>query len=144
MRIDPKIAELRTALERLDDRRAAVRLHRHHARTICLLQPAQCLQFGKRLPHPHETRASAGGINDHIRQCPIEGFRQFIPHDLLAFYTIRLLERGEVEPALCARLSPAMPAASLISPSIRITSAPAMRLSSTFARGVSLGMKMTA
>ena len=60
---------------------------------------ADGLQLGEGLPHADQPGAAAGRIEDHVGQVPAELLGQFQPHRLLAFDPIRLLERGDVEPA---------------------------------------------
>src|SRR5581483_3471691 len=78
--------------------RAAGGLHGDHARARGA-DPAQLLHFVKRLPHPDQSHAAAGGVDNCVGQGPAELFGDLISHRLLAFHAKRLLERGNIEPA---------------------------------------------
>ena len=79
-------------------RRAARRLHRHHARAL-LADEADRLELRERLPHADEPGAAAGRIEDDVGHLPAELLGEFEPHRLLALDPIRLLQRRGVEPA---------------------------------------------
>ena len=97
--IGERLREALALLERPDDRGTPLGLAAHQPRQFVGLQPAEFLQFLKRLPHADQARAAAGRIEDHIGQLPAELLGQFQAHRLLAFEAVRLLQRGEVEPA---------------------------------------------
>src|SRR5207253_2813674 len=93
------LREALAALEGPHDLRAAVALATDEPRHLLRPQPAELAQLLKRFPHADEAVAAARWIENHVRQLPAELFGQFESHRLLAFEAIRLLERGEVEPA---------------------------------------------
>ena len=63
------------------------------------VEPAERLQLVERLPHADQAGAAAGRVEDHVGQPPAELLGQLQPHRLLALDPVRLLQRGEVEPA---------------------------------------------
>src|SRR4051812_34758007 len=71
MRVLPARRMLLAPLPRPDDRRAAVGLHRDHARPLRSDQP-QRLELGKALPHPDQAGAAAGRIEDDVGHLPAE------------------------------------------------------------------------
>ena len=85
-------------VEGLDDGAAAGGLHRHHARTPGA-DPADGLQFGKRLPHADEPGAAAGRIEDHVGHVPAQLLGQLQAHGLLSLDAVGLLEGRQVVPA---------------------------------------------
>ena len=85
-------------LEGPDDRGAAGRLHRHHARAGGA-DPAQRLELGQRLPYADQAGAAAGGIEDRVGHAPPQLLRQLDAHRLLALDAVGLLEGRAVEPA---------------------------------------------
>src|SRR5262249_62356156 len=87
-----------TVIEGADDWRATGGLHAEHSRALRPDSP-YLFHFVKGLPHADEARASAGRIEDHVRQFPIELLDQLVSHRLLAFDAIRLLQSRNVEPA---------------------------------------------
>src|SRR5712691_5048465 len=99
----PEFSAFAALLKRLDDRRAARRLHRDHPRTL-EPDPAHGLHLVESLPHPDQAHAAPGGIDDHVRQPRAPGASELLPqlvgHRLLALDAVRLLERGDVEPTL--------------------------------------------
>ena len=80
------------------DRRATGRLHRHHSRPL-RPDPSHLFHLFKRFPHPDQSRAAAGWIDDHVGQLPLELFGKFVTHRLLAFDSVRLFQSRNVEPA---------------------------------------------
>ena len=81
-----------------NDRRAATRLNRYHARPRAA-DPAQFFHLVKSFPHADESRAAAGGVDDDIRQMPIELFGDLVAHGLFAFEPIGLFQSRDIEPA---------------------------------------------
>jgi hypothetical protein len=73
------------------DRRAAGRLHSHHARPLWP-NPAHLLHLVKRFPHTNQTSAASSWIKDHIRKLPVELLGQFITQRLFSFNAIRLFQ----------------------------------------------------
>ena len=56
-----------TIMERLHNRRTSLRLHDHHSGTL-RTDPAELFHFVKSLPHSDQACATAGGVQDHVRQ----------------------------------------------------------------------------
>src|ERR1019366_2387289 len=84
-------------------RLAAIRLHGDHLGAPAA-DPAELLHFVESLPHTDHAHATTGGIEDRVRQLPAHLLGHFVPHRLLAFDAVRLLERADVEPALFGAL----------------------------------------
>src|SRR5207245_7296534 len=97
-RVGPWLGELRPLLESAHDRRAAVRLHRIHARPR-RADEADRLQLVERFPHSNEPGSTAGWIDDGVRQAPAEVFSQLEAERLLAFDAVRLAKRCHVKRA---------------------------------------------
>ncbi len=98
----PALGELVAPFERADDRCAAGRLDRVHARA---LRPDQAcgLELVEALPHANQAGAAAGRIEDRVRQGPAELLGKLEPHHFLALEAVRLLEGRAVEPAALGR-----------------------------------------
>jgi hypothetical protein len=96
--VDPRLGAFLATLEGANDRRTPGGLYRVHAGTPGA-DPAQALEFLERLPHADQSRAATRRIEDCIRQFPVKLFGELESHRLLAFDAIRLLQRGEIEPA---------------------------------------------
>ena len=84
------------AIERAHDGRAPARLHRHHARTT-RVDPTHRLHFFEGLPHADQAGAAAGRIHDDVGERPSELLGQLVAERLLAFESIRLLQRRQIE-----------------------------------------------
>src|SRR5262249_40684682 len=97
-RVVPSCGVLDALLERAHHRRAAGRLHRHHAGPFAP-DKTDRLQLSDGLPHADPYSTAAGRIQDHVRHLPAELLGKLEPHRLLALDAIGLLERRGVEPA---------------------------------------------
>src|SRR5207237_10405849 len=97
-RLGPWIRLLAALLERLHDRRAAVRLRRHESWTLPV-DPADRGELVERLPHSDETDPAAGRIDDHVGKAPPQLFRELEAHRRLALDAERLAEVPRVVPA---------------------------------------------
>ena len=95
----PKLAAGGALFEGADDWLAAGDLDRDHLGTL-RADPSHLLHFGKGLPHADETDAAASGIEDDIGEAPAELFGELIAHGFLAFDSVGLFERADIEPAL--------------------------------------------
>src|SRR6185437_1022579 len=99
VRAGEHLRETLALLERSHNRSATVALTTDETRQAFAAQPTQLAQLGERLPHTNEAGTASGRIENHIGQPIFRLLRQLQAHRLLAFETIRLLERGHVEPA---------------------------------------------
>ena len=98
MRIRPRLGACLVIGKRFDDRRAAAGLNGNHAWPRAA-NPTHFFELAKCFPHADESRATAGGIDNHIRQAPIELLCDFVAHGFLAFDSIGLFQRRDIEPA---------------------------------------------
>ena len=98
-RVLPRRRLLGALLERADDRRTALGLHRHHPRPRWRLHPADRLHLLERLPHADHAGAAAGRIDDPVGLLPVHLLGELVGHRLLAFDAVRLLQRRHVVPA---------------------------------------------
>src|SRR5207249_7231205 len=96
----PGLSTAGTALKGTHDRGTTSSLHRDHAWPV-RVDPAERLHFVKALPHADQACATPGGVDDHVRQFPIELLGEFVPHGFLALDAVRLFERREAKPAVC-------------------------------------------
>src|SRR6266702_7517519 len=76
--------------------RAAARLDGVHARQRPA-QPTGLAELLKRLPHPDETSATAGRIDDRVGKPPAELLRQLEAERLLSLDAIGLAQRRDVD-----------------------------------------------
>src|SRR5437660_10586554 len=81
-----------------DDRRTPTRLDREHARPV-VVDPTELFHFIERFPHSDEASAATGWIKNDIWQFPIQLFGDLVTKRFLSFDTIRLFQRGKIEPA---------------------------------------------
>src|SRR5262249_53101045 len=98
----PRLGVASTRLERAHDRRAALRLHDHHAWATGTY-PAEGFELVERIAHADDARPAAGGVHDDVRQArlaPAALLGKLDAHRLLAFLAVRLAQRGQVEPAV--------------------------------------------
>ena len=96
--IRPGLDALRAGLERLHDGRAAARLYGIHPRQRST-QPSRLAQLLERLPHPDETGATAGRIDDRVGKLPAKLLRQLEAERLLSLDAIGLAQRRDVDRA---------------------------------------------
>src|SRR5712691_8784456 len=95
----PRLRTRGAGLKGPHDRSTTGSLHRDHAWSV-RVDPPECLHLVKTFPHADQTCATTCGVDDHIRQFPIELLSELVAHGFLALHTVRLFERREVEPAV--------------------------------------------
>src|SRR4051794_16586123 len=50
------------------------------------------------LPHPNQADATAAGIENSIRNAPLQLLGEFVPHGFFPLEPVRLLERSHLKP----------------------------------------------
>src|SRR5262245_9929284 len=94
--------ELRPAFKCRDEWTTTRCLDANHSGSFGV-DPSQLLHFIESLPHAYQSRSSAGWIQDHMRELPIELLREFVSKRLLALQAKRLFKGGKIEPTFgCA------------------------------------------
>src|SRR5262249_27574996 len=90
----PRLCACGAALKGPHDRSTTGSLHRDHTWPV-RVNPAERLHLVKTLPHTDQTRAATCGVDDHIRQFPVELLGELVAHGFFALYPVRLFERRE-------------------------------------------------
>src|ERR1019366_5123279 len=94
----PHFGSALSPLPRFHDRRATSSLHRDHFWALGT-DPAQLLHLIEGLPHADHAHATAGRIDNALRQFPTQLFGNFVAHRLLTFDAERLFKSRDIEPS---------------------------------------------